>query len=93
MNSSDDSIKALITQVTIQERHKADRTQFLASLRNEDTKITEAVNEVTEKIESYNKELREIRSKIPLQYDKNKEAEEELSHQQVIILLVMIIHI
>lgn len=82
-NSNDDSIKALITQVTIQERHKADRTQYLLTLRNEDTKLNETLADISEKIESYNEELREIKIKIPEQVLKNQEAEEELTQQQV----------
>jgi hypothetical protein len=87
-SNSSDSIQALITQVTIQESHKADRTQYLAALRNEESKLNEALAEVNEKIDSYNEELHDIiKCKIPLQIEKNNESEGELFHQQVIIQL------
>lgn len=83
MSSSDDSIKTLITQVTIQERHKADRAQHLAILRTEIIKVNEILDELAEKINSYTEEMREIKIKLPVQAAVNKEAEDDLNQQQV----------
>ena len=80
---SNDPVSLLITQVTLQQKNKADLLQKIEALTSEEKKLLESYTIVDESILKLQKEIKDFKINLPKQRSKIIQLEEGLKQQQV----------